>query len=48
METGVEYEAAVDAEKCTGIRRGCIGKAALKGPKYTAGGYHWEYVNKDD
>ena len=47
METGRVFESLKEAERQTGINSSyltqvCVGRA------HTAGGYHWEFVNKED
>lgn len=47
IETGREFESLKEAERQTGINSSwltqvCVGRA------HTAGGYHWEFVNKED
>lgn len=44
LETGQEFDSAVDCEKELGIRsRGICD--VLKGRQHTCGGYHFEYIN---
>lgn len=47
IETGREFESLKEAERQTGINSSwltqvCVGRA------HTAGGYHWEFINKED
>lgn len=47
IETGQEFESMKEASRQTGINPSyltqvCVGRA------HTAGGYHWEFVNKED
>jgi hypothetical protein len=46
-ETGVVYNSMGDAEKQTGIHRSTISRCCnKKGNCKTAGGYHWQFVDK--
>lgn len=47
IETGEIYESALGAKRILGISNSQISKCC-RGKIETAGGYHWEYVNKDD
>ena len=46
IETNIIYPSAREAERQTGINNGSIGKCCL-GKRMTAGGYHWEFVDKE-
>ena len=46
VESGVVYDSFGDAERKTGICRRGI-SMACSGKRQTAGGFHWEYANKD-
>ncbi len=48
IETGVEYCSISKAAELTGIRLGSISYALNKGIKYSAGGYHWDFLEKKD
>ena len=54
IETGVVYESAASAGKCTGINSGnissvCTGKPMKNGRiRQTAGGFHWKYAIKEE
>ncbi len=49
IETGIEYYAAIEAERKTGIYNSSISKCCNNKIK-TAGGYHWQYIleNKEE
>ena len=47
IETGIIYESLAEAMRTTGINNTHI-LDVCKGRCKTAGGYHWEYVKKDD
>lgn len=44
LETGIIYECPLEAQKETGIHHDSISRAC-RGRKWTAGGFHWKYVN---
>lgn len=44
IETGIEYISLSEAARQTNIDISCIMRVC-KGQKYTAGGFHWRYVN---
>lgn len=46
IETGMIFESTREAERCTGIFNASISHCC-HGKQQTAGGYHWEYVNKE-
>ena len=46
VETGVIYVSITEASEQTGAL-GCHISACCKGKRKTAGGYHWEYVDKN-
>lgn len=47
IETGTVYSSMGEAEKLTGICRGGISRCCNEKENYkTAGGYHWQYVDK--
>ena len=48
IETGEEYYSITYAAECTGIGMKNISYVLNKGPKHTAGGFHWVYVNIED
>lgn len=49
IETGIEYESLLDASRKTGINYSGICRVVRHIPRYrTAGGFHWELVNKLD
>ena len=45
LDTGIQYESAVEAGKALNIHPGCI-RLCCKGKIKIAGGYHWAYVNR--
>lgn len=47
VETGIIYNSITEASKKTDIRRSNI-SGVLIGKQNTAGGYHWEYLNKKE
>ena len=46
IETGIIYESGSYAAKMTGIDKSSISKCC-QGQIYSAGGYNWQYVNKE-
>ena len=47
IETGIVYSSALQAECRLGITRGSISHCCY-GKQRTAGGFHWEFVNKEE
>lgn len=46
VETGVVYYGGLEASRQTGINQGRITQCC-KGNRKTAGGYHWQYADKE-
>ena len=46
IETGIIYLSAYDAKRKLGISDSSIG-SCCRGKRHIAGGYHWEFVNKE-
>lgn len=48
IETGEIYKSIAEAQRQTGIKKESIGKVCNRTGYYkTAGGFHWEFVNKE-
>ena len=47
VETGIEYESAAEASRCTGVYRKSIEDSARNNGNSNAGGYHWIYTDKN-
>ena len=47
IETGIIYPSCIEASRQTGIHNASI-SACCNGKQQTAGGYHWEFINKEE